>query len=85
MPAREALTTWCTWLARANARFLLPGPRHFDVLDDLLSGPARRAVRVTAARLAALAIEHQADLQSSDADFARCPGLRGHNRLAAGA
>lgn len=35
----------------------------------------------TDAHLAALAIEHQAELHSSDADFARFPGLRWRNPL----
>jgi predicted nucleic acid-binding protein len=34
------------------------------------------------AHLAALAIEHQAELVSTDADFARFPGLRWFNPLA---
>jgi len=37
------------------------------------------------AHLAALAIEHGAELCSADGDFARFPGLRWHNPLDAGA
>jgi len=36
----------------------------------------------TDAHLAALAIEYQAELASTDADFARFPGLRWFNPLA---
>jgi hypothetical protein len=36
----------------------------------------------TDAHLAALAIEHQCELCSNDADFARFPGLRWRNPLA---
>jgi predicted nucleic acid-binding protein len=36
----------------------------------------------TDAHLAALAIEHQAELHSTDADFSRFPGLRWTNPLA---
>ena len=35
----------------------------------------------TDAHLAALAVEHQAELCSTDADFARFPGLRWRNPL----
>jgi predicted nucleic acid-binding protein len=35
----------------------------------------------TDAHLAALAIEHQAELHSTDADFARFPGVRWVNPL----
>jgi predicted nucleic acid-binding protein len=36
----------------------------------------------TDTHLAALAIEHQCELHSGDADFARFPGLRWYNPLA---
>ena len=35
--------------------------------------------RVTDAHIAALAGEHRAEVHSNDGDFARFPGLRGHN------
>jgi predicted nucleic acid-binding protein len=35
----------------------------------------------TDTHLAALAIEHQAEIHSNDADFARFPGLRWRNPL----
>jgi predicted nucleic acid-binding protein len=38
-------------------------------------------VVATDTHLAALAIEYQCELHSSDADFARFPGLRWHNPL----
>ena len=37
----------------------------------------------TDTHLAALAIEHRAELHSNDADFGRFPGLRWHNPLVA--
>ena len=36
---------------------------------------------VTDAHIAALAIEHQAEVHSNDSDFARFPGLRWRNPL----
>jgi len=70
-----------SWLKQPPARIIHPGPLHLDLLEDL-------AVRVRAAgelttdlHLAALAIEHQAELHSNDADFGRFPGLRWKNPL----
>ena len=79
MAAAEALGHCRSWLERPNARLLLPGPSHLDVLTDLLDGPAIGSELVTDAHLAALAIEHQAELHSNDSDFARFSGLRWHN------
>ena len=52
------------------------------MLANLLAGPSIGANLVTDAHLAALAIEHQAELHSNDSDFARFSGLRWHNPLA---
>ena len=80
MSAAEAMGHCRDWLGCANSRILVPGPSHFDVLADLLSQPIS-ANLVTDAHLATLAIEHQAELHSNDADFARFSGLRWKNPL----
>ena len=70
-----------SWLERLNVEVLEPGPRHLEILDQLL-GELRTAGNVsTDAHLAALAIEHQASIHSNDSDFGRFPGLRWHNPL----
>jgi predicted nucleic acid-binding protein len=51
------------------------------VLGRLFVSHAAHASLVPDADLAALAIEHGLVLCSSDADFARFPGLRGDNPL----
>ena len=68
-----------SWIARPQAILIHPGDRHADILFDLL-GVAGNLT--TDAHLAALAIEHQAELHSTDADMARFPGLRWKNPLA---
>ena len=78
MPAAEAAGHCRSWLAQPNARIILPGSTHMDVLERLLGGPVGPN-QVTDAHLAALAIEHQAELHSNDSDFARFPGLRWRN------
>lgn len=59
-----------------------PSERHATVLRDLLE-PLGTAGNLTSdAHLAALAIEHGAELCSHDTDFARFSGLRWHDPLA---
>ena len=81
MPPAEAVGHCKAWLDRSNVRILLPGPSHLEVLTNLLAGPVGPNL-VTDAHLAALAIEHQAELQSNDSDFARFSGLRWRNPVA---
>lgn len=70
-----------SWMDRANVGPLEPGPRHLEVLARLLGGLGVAGNLTTDAHLAALAIEHQAEVQTNDADFARFPGLRWSNPL----
>lgn len=64
------------WLARPNVGVLEPGRRHTAIMRQLLQ-PLGTAGNLTSdAHLAALAIEHGAELCSADADFSRFPGLR---------
>ena len=72
-----------TWLERPNVEVLEPGPRHLDLLGAMLKASGVGGSLTTDAHLAALAVEHQAELHSNDADFARFPGLRWRNPLEA--
>lgn len=81
MPVQDACAVVREWLARPNVTILDPGPRHAEVLFSLLAHAGTAGNLTTDAHLAALAIEHQAELQSTDADFARFPGLRWRNPL----
>ncbi len=47
----------------------------------MLTAASVGADLVTDAHIAALAIEHQAELHSNDSDFNRFPSLRWHNPL----
>lgn len=71
-----------TWLERPNVAIAHPGDRHAEVLFGLLEAVGTAANLTTDAHLAALAIEHQAKLHSTDTDFARFPGLRWTNPIA---
>lgn len=71
-----------SWLDQPCAVILHPTGRHLAVLEGLLR-PLGAAGNLTSdAHLAAIAIEHGADLCSCDADFARFSGVRWHNPLA---
>lgn len=70
------------WLAQPCAVVLHPTERHLAVLRGLVE-PLGTAGNLTAdAHLAALAIEHGAEVCSADHDFARFGGLRWTNPLA---
>jgi uncharacterized protein len=71
------------WLGCDAAWIPLPGRRHPEVLGGLLEGSLVTSRLVPDAHLAALAIEHGLTLCSTDGDFARFPGLKWENPLAA--
>lgn len=79
----ESLHIVDAWLAAPCATVLHPGPRHALLLRQLLEPLGAAGNLTTDAHLAALALEHDAELCSADADFSRFPGLRWSNPLAA--
>lgn len=70
------------WLARPPVVVLAPGDEHWRILRDLLTQSGTAGNLTTDAHLAALAIEHGAELCSTDSDFARFGQLRWINPLA---
>lgn len=77
----EAFAHVRSWLDQPQTQILNPGPRHLDLLESLSASARVTGDLITDLHLAALAIEHQADLYSNDADFSRFPGLRWINPL----
>ncbi len=71
-----------SWLSLPNVRMLVPGPGHWSIFKSLCAATALTGDLSTDAHLAALAIEYNATLYSTDRDFARFPGLRWRNPLA---
>lgn len=72
-----------SWLAQPATTVVHPLDRHHQLLRELL-GPLGTAANLTSdAHLAALSIEHGAELCSADSDFARFPRVRWVNPLAA--
>jgi predicted nucleic acid-binding protein len=82
MPAATACAHARAWLAQPYVTVLDPGARHAEILFGLLESLGTAGNLTTDAHLAALAIEYQAELHSTDADFGRFPGLRWANPLA---
>jgi uncharacterized protein len=72
----DAIADIRSWLARPQVVVIEPGRRHLELLDELMREGGAAGQHVTDVHLAALAIEHQAELFSNDSDFARFPGLR---------
>jgi hypothetical protein len=82
MPVAEACDRVREWLARPYVAVLEPGERHAEILFGLLETLGTGGNLTTDAHLAALAMEHQAELHSTDADFGRFTGLRWRNPIA---
>jgi toxin-antitoxin system PIN domain toxin len=81
LTAGEALDLVDGWLRRPNSVVVQPTERHTAIVRELLAPLGTAGNLVTDAHLAALAIEHGAELNSCDADFARFNGLRWNDPL----
>ncbi|MEO5960484.1 MAG: type II toxin-antitoxin system VapC family toxin [Opitutaceae bacterium] len=69
------------WLDQPVVRVLVPGREHARHCFGFLRKLGVAGNLTTDAHLAALALEYQAELHSTDTDFARFPGLRWRNPL----
>ena len=63
-------------VSRSSVRVVNPGPRHSALMAELFRKTGGSSRLVTDVHLAALAIELNAVLASSDTDFIRFPGLK---------
>lgn len=75
----DACTQVRAWLAQTQVFILEAGPRHAQIFFGLLEHLGTAGNLTTDAHLAALAIEHRAELCSTDRDFSRFPGLDWRN------
>ena len=71
-----------SWLDQPCVRLIHPTEQHWTIFQRMLRQSNATANLVTDAHIAALAIEHNCALQSTDADFARFKGLKWQNPLA---
>ena len=81
LTVEEALDLVDSWLEQPNATVVHPTDRHTALLRELLVPLGTAANLTSDAHLAALSIEHGAELCSGDSDFARFPRVRWTNPL----
>jgi toxin-antitoxin system PIN domain toxin len=82
LPPDRAFDIVERWLAQPYAIVLHPTERHLAILRGLVEPLGTAGNITTDAHLAALAIEHGAEVCSADTDFGRFRGLRWTNPLA---
>jgi toxin-antitoxin system PIN domain toxin len=80
-PVKDVFAIVSQWLAETGVVLLEPGPRHWELLQPLVTKHKAAGPLLTDAVLAAIAIEHGALLASTDQDFGRFQGLRWINPL----
>lgn len=81
LSADRAFDVVARWLGQPCVVIVHPGDRHAAVMRQLLGPFGTAGNLVNDAHLAALAIEHGAELNSCDSDFSRFSGLRWINPL----
>ena len=80
-PMDIALAFCRQMLAQPTATRIEPGARHWPIMFDLIERAGVRGAMVSDAYLAALAIEHDCELVTTDNDFAPFPELRWRHPL----
>jgi len=78
----EALARVESWLEQPCVKILLPTERHWDFLRQAIRAGNATGNLISDAHLAALALEHNCTLHSTDTDFARFRGLKWRNPIA---
>jgi toxin-antitoxin system PIN domain toxin len=76
LTVREAALHVRSWLEQPAVEVVEPGPRHVEQVLTLLEGVGTAGNLVTAAQIAAIAIDHDATVHTCDADFRKFAGLR---------
>ena len=81
MTLHEAVERVQSWLDQPCVIIIQPTGNHWTIFQQMLRGGSATANLVSDAHLAALAVEHNCVLQSTDRDFARFRGLKWKNPL----
>jgi len=81
LPVTAACDLVRSWLEQPQVTILHPGERHATIFFGLVEALGSAGNLTTDAHLAALAIENQAELHTTDADFTRFSGLKWKNPL----
>jgi len=77
----EAIERVQSWLDQPCVRIIGPTDQHWTILREMLGAGNAVGNLVSDAHLAALAVEHNCVLQSTDSDFARFRGLKWNNPI----
>ena len=81
LPAKKASAYMREWLAQSNVLLIDLGLSFQEIYLSYTDELGAAGNLTTDAYLAALAVEHQAELQSTDSDFQRFSGLRWRNPI----
>ncbi len=79
VPVEDAIRNVESWMEQPLVEVVAPGERHPEILFRLLRDAGTAGNLTTDAHLAALAIEYQAEIATTDLDFGRFAGLRWFN------
>lgn len=78
---KEAIGRVQSWLDQPCVRIIEPTEQHWPIFQKVLHRGGATANLVSDAHLAALAVEHNCELHSTDADFARFAPLKWKNPI----
>ncbi len=81
---REAIERVQSWLDQPCVHLIQPTDQHWELFQQMLRVGNAAANLVSDAHVAALAVEHNCVLHSTDTDFARFRGLKWTNPIASG-
>ena len=79
--ATQAIDTVKAWFENPCIEAINPGTRHMSLFQQNIEAAGVGGNLVTDAHIAALAMEHQAEVHTNDSDFGRFPGLKWRNPL----
>ena len=77
----ESIGLVSSWFDYPHVEIVEPGVQHLVYLSNLLQAAGRAGDLVPDAHIAAIALEHDAEVHTHDRDFARFAGLRWRNPL----
>lgn len=83
LSVEEAAERVEAWFTSPSVHLIGPARDHLSILLALIRKTGSSGNLTTDAHIAALALEHNAEIHSSDLDFGRFPGVRWVNPLAA--
>ena len=81
MSGDQAIALVERWFGHLHFIHLDSGPNHFTHMAQCLEAAGKEGKLVTDAHLAALALDHDAEIHSADQDFRLFPNARWRNPL----